>query len=101
MDDYLNSSDMEASGYEGDTDDGGDGEENSDSSKQLDDTVICSQLLKSVTQYLVPQDVRKPVKLWAPVLYCVELLRESVDKMEQNWWVAPLSPWSIILVYFL
>ena len=78
-DGLLDGSDMETSGYEGDTDGGG--EESSDSSKPLDEDT----LLQSVTQYLVPKDVRKPVKLWTPILYCVELLRECVDKMEENW----------------
>lgn len=73
------SSDMETSGYDGDTDGGG--EESSDGGKPLDE----GQLLQSVTQYLVPKEVRKPVKLWAPILYCVELLRECVDKLEENW----------------
>lgn len=77
MDKSLESSDMETSGYEGDTDDG---EESSDRTKPLDD----DQLLQSVTQYLVPKDVRKPVKIWVPILYCLELLRECVDKMENN-----------------
>lgn len=72
------SSDMETSGYDGDTDGGG--EESSDGGKPLDE----GQLLQSVTQYLVPKEVRKPVKLWAPILYCVELLRECVDKLEEN-----------------
>ena len=89
-DDCLNGSDMETSGYEGDTDGG---EESSDSCKQLDD----SRMLQSVTQYLVPKDIRKPVKLWVPVLYCVELVRECVDKMEENWWVHYPSPHTPLL----
>lgn len=76
-------SDSELSGYEADIEKGGTNQtEVGESADELEE----SQLLSSLTSYLVPSSVQQRLWLMRPVLYCIELLREGMKGgMGSNW----------------
>lgn len=79
----ISMSDSELSGYEGDVERGTNAlTEVGESCDELDE----SQLLQSLTNYLVPMELRE--RLWSlkPLFHCIELLRDGVKKgINVNW----------------
>ena len=79
----ISMSDSELSGYEADVERGTSyWSEIGESCDELEE----SQLLQSLTSYLVPAEVQQRLWLLAPLYQCIELLRESLKgSVSVNW----------------
>ena len=69
------------SGYEADVERGTHTIEVAESCGEMEDAELKEgELLRSLTSYLVPTEVKQRVWILLPVWYCIDLLRENVSR---------------------
>ena len=89
----LNDSELE-SGYEADVERGTHNIEIAESCGEMEDRELKEgELLRSLTSYLVPTEVKQRVWIVLPIQYCIDILSENVNR--------GLSPQGLVVIKFL